>query len=80
MVPFLPVDIEDLDDVGQLLYEPLKVSRLDQEVIARWKVEGLSWSGGGKVDLWRAAGSVPLQVLCRAPVEGLEFSLKLFFK
>ena len=44
MVPFLPVDIEDLDNVGQLLYEPVKVSRLDQEVIARWKVEGLSWS------------------------------------
>ena len=77
MVPFLPVHIEDLDQVGQLLYEPEKVPRLDEEIVAGWKVEGLGWSGGGEVDLGRTADSVPSQVLCRAPVEGLEFSLKI---
>ena len=77
MVPLLPVHVEDLDQVGQLLDEPVEVSRLDQEVIAGWKVESLSRGGGGEVDLWRTAGSVSHQVLCRAPVEGLEFSLKI---
>ena len=51
MIPFLPVYIEDLDKVGQLHDEPVKVSRLDEEVIAGGEVEGLGWSGGGEVHL-----------------------------
>ena len=78
MVPLLPVDIEDLDKVGQLHDEPVKVSRLDEEVIAGGEVEGLGWSGGGEVDLWRTAHSVPVQVFSRAPVEGLEFPLNIW--
>ena len=77
MIPFLPVYIEDLDNVGELLYEPGKVPRLDEEVIGRREVESLGCTGGGEVDLRRTAGSVPHQVLCRAPVEGLEFPLKI---
>ena len=77
VVPFLPVDIEDLDNVGELLYEPGKVPRLDEEVIGRREVESLGCSRGGEVDLRRTAASVPHQVLCRAPVEGLEFPLKI---
>ena len=63
MVPLLPVYIEDVDNVGQFLYQPGEVSRLDEEVIARREVESLSWGGGGEVDLWRPAGSEPHQVL-----------------
>ena len=77
MIPFLPVYIEDLDKVGQLHDEPVKVSRLDEEVIAGREVESLGRGGGCEVDLRRTAGSVPLQVHSRAPVEGLEFSLQI---
>ena len=72
MVPFLPVYIEDLDKVGQLHDEPVKVSRLDEEVIAGGEVEGLGGSGGGEVDLRRRGGSVPHGVVCRAPVKCLQ--------
>ena len=72
MVPLLPINIEDLDNVGQLLYESLVVSRLDEEIICRGEVEGLGGSGGGEVDLRRRGGSVPHGVVCRAPVKCLQ--------
>ena len=72
MVPLFPVNIEDLDNVWQLLYESLVVSRLDEEIIYRREVEGLGGSGGGEVDLRRRGGSVPQCVVCRAPVKCLQ--------
>ena len=77
MVPVLPVDVEDLDQVGQLLHQPLIVLRLDQVVVGLREVESLGRGGGCEVDLRRTAGSVPLQVHTGAPVEGLEFSLEI---
>ena len=77
MVPVIPVDRVDLDKVGKLLDESLVVLRLDEVVVPPGQVESLGRGGGGQVDLRWTVGSVPLQVSSGAPVEGLEFSLKI---
>ena len=72
MVPVLPVYNEELDNVGQLLAEPLVVPGLDQVVIVPGQVERLGRSGEAEVDLWCTGGAVSLQVAKRAPVECLD--------